>query len=114
MSKNIETISWSDFEKIDIRVGTILTAILFKEAKKPACKLSIDFGQLGIKKSSAQLTKLYSTQELIGRQVIAVINFPNKQIANMQSECLVLGVVDEDNITLLTTDKQVKNGLKIG
>lgn len=106
-------ISYNDFEKIDIRVGTILHAEIFKEAKKPAYKITIDFGELGIKKTSAQITKLYTPEEIIGKQVIAVVNFPTKQIANIQSECLILGAVDSDEITLLTTDKVVKNGLRI-
>lgn len=114
MEQNKELISWTDFSKIEMRVGTILSAELFKEAKKPAFKVTIDFGDLGIRKTSAQITKLYSTDGLIGKQVIAVTNFPKKQIANIQSECLILGVVNEDEVTLLTTDKLVKNGLRIG
>ena len=114
MEQNKELISWTDFSKIEMRVGTILSAELFKEAKKPAFKVTIDFGDLGIRKTSAQITKLYSTDDLIGKQVIAVTNFPKKQIANIQSECLILGVVDEDEVTLLTTNKLVKNGLRIG
>jgi len=85
-------IEWSDFEKIDIRVGTILEINDFPKAKRPAWQLTLDFGELGIKKSSAQITDLYEQQELIGRQVLAVVNFPPKQIANFFSECLVLGV----------------------
>ena len=108
-----KTIDWSDFEKIDIRVGTILQAEHFVEAKKPAYKLVIDFGILGKRKSSAQITKLYKTEDLIGKQVMAVINFPPKKIANMQSECLVLGILDGDSVKLLTSDKPVKNGLRI-
>lgn len=106
--------TYHDFEKIDIRVGTIIHAEVFREAKKPAYKISIDFGELGIKKSSAQITKLYTPEEIIGKQVIAVVNFPTKQIANLQSECLVLGAVDSEEVTLLTLDKAVKNGLRIG
>ena len=109
-----KTIDWSDFEKIDIRVGTIQQAEVFVEAKKRAYKLVIDFGELGQRKSSAQITKLYKTEDLIGKQIMAVVNFPPKQIANMQSECLVLGIVDGDLVTLLTSDKPVKNGLRIG
>ncbi|WP_431216760.1 tRNA-binding protein [Puia sp. P3] len=86
------TIEWQDFEKIDIRVGTILEVSDFPKAKKPAYILTIDFGDLGIRKSSAQITHFYEKQELIGRQVMAVVNFPPKQIANFFSECLVLGV----------------------
>lgn len=107
------TISWDDFSIIDIRVGTILNAEEFKEAQKPAYKLLIDFGELGVKKSSAQITVLYSIEELIGKQIIAVLNFPPKQIANFISECLVLGVVNGNEVSLLTTDKIAKNGLKV-
>lgn len=114
MEQTTELISWADFSKIDIRVGTVIGAEVFKEAKNPAYKISVDFGSLGIKKSSAQITKLYSPDEIIGKQVIAVVNFPKKQIANIQSECLILGAVNESEVTLLTTDKQVNNGLRIG
>lgn len=109
-------INWSDFEKIDIRVGTIVEAQVFAEVRNPAYKLLIDFGEeLGFKKSSAQITRLYQPEELPGRQVIAVVNFPVKQIANFFSECLVLGVVGIDKeVTLLTPDKPVTNGQKIG
>ncbi|RNC64452.1 tRNA-binding protein [Proteiniphilum sp. X52] len=114
MEENNELISWSDFAKIEMRVGTVVSAEIFNEAIKPAYKITVDFGDFGIKKTSAQITKLYSPSEIIGKQVIAVVNFPAKQIANIQSECLILGAVDEDEVTLLTTDKLVKNGLKIG
>jgi tRNA-binding protein len=107
-------INWDDFTKIEIRTGTILNAEVFKEAKKPAYKITIDFGEFGIRRSSAQITKLYSPEEIIGKQIIAVVNFPVKQIADFQSQCLILGVVNDDEVTLLTTDKKVKNGLKIG
>lgn len=108
-------LSWAEFERVDIRVGTIIQAEVFEEAKKPAYKLHIDFGELGIKKTSAQITVLYSTEELIGKQVVAVVNFPSKQIANIQSECLILGALGEDKeITLLSLDKGVENGLRIG
>ncbi|RYD72455.1 MAG: tRNA-binding protein, partial [Sphingobacteriales bacterium] len=90
-------ISWNDFEKIDMRVGTILEAIPFEKARNPSYQLKIDFGELGVKNSSAQITALYSSEELIGKQVIAVVNFPPKQIANFFSECLVLGIYDEQN-----------------
>lgn len=109
-----ELISWNDFEKIDIRVGTITGAEVFEQARKPAYKLLIDFGELGIRKSSAQITRRYVPEEVVGKQVIAVVNFPAKQIANIQSECLVLGAVNADEVTLLTVDKSVENGLKIG
>ncbi|HTN21306.1 MAG TPA: tRNA-binding protein [Pelobium sp.] len=102
------------FEKLDIRTGTIIKAEVFKEVKKPAYKIWIDFGDLGIKKTSAQLTVLYKPEDLISKQIIAIVNFEPKQIANFMSECLILGAVGEENsVTILTTDKQVKNGLKI-
>ncbi len=108
-------INWDDFSKIDIRTGTVIRAEIFEEVKNPAYKLWIDFGDLGIKKSSAQITKIYKPEELIGKQIVAVINFPPKQIANFMSECLVLGSVDDDKtVILLNTDQLVKNGLKIG
>jgi tRNA-binding protein len=109
-------ISWNDFEKIDIRTGTIIKAESFPEARKPAYKLTIDFGKdIGIKHSSAQLTNKYSVDDLQGRQIIAVINFPPKQIASFMSECLMLGVYDENNeVVLLQPDGVVSNGLKIG
>ncbi|HEV2478488.1 MAG TPA: tRNA-binding protein [Puia sp.] len=109
------TITWQDFEKIDLRAGTILEVRDFPQAKKPAWQLTIDFGELGIKRSSAQITHLYEKQELIGKQVIAVVNFPAKQIANFFSECLVLGVYTEKKeVVLLTPDLRVGNGWKIG
>ena len=108
-------ITWSDFEKIDIRVGTILEVTDFVQAKKPSYRLKIDFGSEGIKNSSAQITALYKKEELPGRQIIAVINFPPKQIANFFSECLVLGVYDEKNqVVLLQPSHPVGNGDKIG
>ena len=109
------TIQWQDFEKIDIRAGTILEVNDFPEAKKAAFKLTIDFGDLGIRKSSAQITDFYEKQELIGKQVIAIVNFPPKQIANFFSECLVLGVyTDKKEVVLLTPDRKINNGWKIG
>ncbi len=109
-------ITWQDFEKIDIRVGTIVKAEEFPKAKKPSYQLSVDFGEtLGIKHSSAQITKHYSLEQLVGQQVVAVINFPKKQIANFFSECLVLGIYDDNNdVVLLKPDHAVSNGLKIG
>lgn len=109
-------ITWNDFEKIDIRVGTITDAQPFPKAKKPAYQLTIDFGEeLGQKRSSAQITLFYQPADLIGRQVIAVVNFPPKQIANFMSECLVLGVYDQSkNVILLKPDREVSNGQKIG
>ena len=111
MSNSIE---WTDFIKVEMRVGTIISAEVFTEAKKPAYKIVADFGEHGLRKSSAQITRLYTPEELIGKQIIAELNFPPKQIANMQSECLILGAVDMDEVTLLSTDKPVKNGLQIG
>jgi tRNA-binding protein len=109
------TIEWQDFEKIDIRVGTILEVNEFPKAKKPAWQLTIDFGAMGIKKSSAQVTGLYDRQDLTGRQVLAVVNFPPKQIANFFSECLVLGVyTDKKEVVLIGPDRKVENGWKLG
>ena len=116
MKNNLETnLSWNDFQKVEMRVGTILSAEVFEEVRKPAYKMQIDFGEFGIKKTSAQITKLYNPEDLIGKQVVAVVNFPPKQIANMMSECLVLGVIGVENeVTLLQTERKVKNGLRIG
>ena len=112
----MQTISWQDFEKIDIRVGTIIKAENFPEARNPAYKLTINFGaEIGLKKSSAQITKHYSADDLHGIQVIAVVNFPPKQIATFISECLVLGIYDENkSVILLQPKTPVCNGLKIG
>lgn len=108
-------ITWPDFEKIDIRVGTIIEAQSFPEARKPAYQLTIDFGSLGIKQSSAQITIHYTLEALIGKQIIAVVNFPPKKIAHFISECLVLGVYDSDQqVVLLGADKKMNNGDKIG
>jgi len=111
----MEEISWSDFEKVDLRVGTILTVADFPKARKPAYQLTIDFGStIGVKQSSAQITVHYSKDELIGRQVVAVVNFPKKQIANFYSECLVTGFADEDgNIIITTVEKKVPNGARL-
>jgi tRNA-binding protein len=109
-----EKITIQDFEKVDIRVGTIKTAEIFKEAKQPAYILTIDFGKLGIKKSSAQITDRYLPADLAGRQIIAVVNFQPKQIANMMSECLVLGGLDEAGVSLLNTEFLLANGSKVG
>ncbi|WEK68926.1 MAG: tRNA-binding protein [Candidatus Chryseobacterium colombiense] len=109
-------ISWTDFEKIDIRCGTIISANDFEKARNPSYQLEIDFGALGIKKSSAQITTLYKKEDLIGKQILAVVNFPKKQIANFFSECLVLGVYGEDfkDVTLLTPSLPATNGMQVG
>jgi len=112
----MEFISWKDFEKIDIRTGLIIDVKDFPKAKKPSYQLWIDFGpELGIKQSSAQITFHYKKEDLLNRQVVAVVNFPPKQIADFFSECLVLGVYDENNnVVLLNPGMPVKNGSKIG
>ena len=109
-------IDWGDFEKIEMRVGTIIEVNEFPKAKKPAYRLVIDFGEeIGIKKSSAQITAHYSKEELENKQVIAVVNFRPKKIADFVSECLVLGVYDENkDVILLAPQKKVKNGMRIG
>jgi tRNA-binding protein len=116
LNKKIEMmISWNDFEKIDIRSGTIVEVSEFPKARKPAFKLKIDFGALGIKQSSAQITKFYSRDSLLGMQVLAVINFPPKQIADFFSECLVLGVyTNENDVVLIRPDRLVDNGWRVG
>ena len=111
----MSTIQWEDFEKVDMRVGTVLEVQEFPKARRPAFQLTIDFGELGLKRSSAQVTDLYDLQQLVGRQVIAVVNFPPKQIANFFSECLVLGVyTDKKEVVLLQPERTVANGWKIG
>lgn len=108
-------ISWNDFENIEMRVGTVLTVGDFPEARNPAYQLQIDFGPLGIKRTSAQITNRYVKKELVGKQVIAVVNFPKKQIANFMSECLVLGIVGEDkDVILLQPEAIAKNGDRVG
>jgi tRNA-binding protein len=107
-------ISYEDFNKIDIRVGKIIDVQDFPEARKPSYKLKIDFGELGIKNSSAQITKLYTKEELVGKQIIAVVNFSPKQIANFISEVLVLGVDDDEgNVVLLTPERKAKLGSRM-
>lgn len=108
-------IDWNDFEKVDMRVGTIIAVDEFPKARKPAYKLTIDFGELGVKQSSAQIKDLYAKEELINKQIIAVVNFPPKQIANFISDCLVMGVYAEDNsVVLLQPERNTANGMKIG
>lgn len=107
-------LTWNDFEKVDMRIGTITEVNDFPKARKPAYQLTIDFGaEIGIRKSSAQITKRYSKEELIGKQIMAVVNFPKKQIANFFSECLVMGAVDGDDVILMQPSVKIPNGLKI-
>ncbi|MEQ8335812.1 MAG: tRNA-binding protein [Cyclobacteriaceae bacterium] len=107
-------LSWADFLKVEMRVGTVISAEVFEEARNPAFKIQVDFGEYGIRKTSAQITSLYRPEELIGKQVVAVVNFPPKQIATIMSECLILGAMDGQEVTLLEPGKKVKNGLRIG
>lgn len=111
----MEEISWGDFEKVELRVGTIIEVNEFPEARRPAWKLTLDFGaEIGIKKSSAQITVLYSKADLMGKQVVAVVNFPRKQIGPFMSECLVTGFNDSDGaIVLISPDVKVPNGQKL-
>ena len=110
----LQEISFEDFIKVDIRIGTIIKVSDFPKARKPAYQLHIDFGDLGVKKSSAQITELYSKEELINRQVTSIINFKPRQIANFSSECLVLGIYNSDgHVVLLQASKQIKNGEQV-
>jgi tRNA-binding protein len=111
----MQTIEWSDFEKVELRVGTIVEVADFPEARKPAWKLKIDFGpEIGLRKSSAQITDLYSAEDLLGRQIVAVVNFPPKQIGPMRSECLVTGFHREDGaVVLARPDSELPNGAKL-
>lgn len=110
----MQQISWDDFEKVELRVGTIIEASEFPEARRPAYKLRVDFGEFGIKTSSAQITKHYSLEELTGKQIIGVINFPKKQIGKFMSEFLVTGVADENgDIVLSAVERKVPNGTKL-
>ena len=104
------TISFQDFQKIDIRIGTIIKVNNFPKARKPAYQITIDFGEIGVKKTSAQITALYTKEALLNKQVLAIINFKPKQIANFMSECLILGIQDDEKVTLLKSSKKVKNG----
>lgn len=109
-------LTWNEFEKVEMRVGTILEVNDFPEARKPAYQLTIDFGsEIGIRKTSAQITKRYAKEDLLNRQIVAVVNFPKKQIGKFMSECLVLGAVgDEGDVILLAPDFKIENGLRIG
>lgn len=109
-------LTWNEFERTDMRIGTIIEVNDFPEARKPAFQLTIDFGaEIGIRKSSAQITKRYQKEDLVNRQIIAVVNFPRKQIGKFMSECLVLGAVGEEgDVILLAPDFKIENGLRIG
>lgn len=107
--------TFDDFMKLDIRVGTIISAKVFEKARRPAYQLEVDFGEeLGVKKSSAQITDYYTPEALVGRQVLAVVNFPPRQIANFMSEVLVLGTYSEGGVVLIAPERRVKNGDKLG
>ncbi|OIV41274.1 tRNA-binding protein [Flavobacterium johnsoniae] len=109
-------LTWNEFERTDMRIGTIIEVNDFPEARKPAFQLTIDFGaEIGIRKSSAQITKRYQKEDLVNRQIVAVVNFPRKQIGKFMSECLVLGAVGEEgDVILLAPDFKIENGLRIG
>lgn len=107
-------LTWSEFERVDMRVGTIIEAYPFEKARKPAYIIKADFGEFGILKTSAQVTVLYTPEALAGKQVVGIVNFPNKQIANIKSEFLLLGGVDGTAVSLLTLDQSVPNGTKVG
>jgi len=110
----MQTITWADFEKVELRAGTILEVQDFPKARKPAYQLKVDFGEMGIKWSSAQITKHYTKEELVGRQILGVVNFPEKQIANFMSQFLVTGLADENgDIVLTTVERPVPNGSKL-
>jgi tRNA-binding protein len=109
-------LTWTDFEKVEMRIGTIMAVNDFPEARNPAYQIKIDFGSaIGVRKTSAQITKKYTKEELVGKQIVAVINFPKKQIGTFMSECLLLGSIgDEKEVVLLSSDKPVENGLRVG
>lgn len=112
---NEKQLTWNEFINVEMRVGTIISAEQFKEARNPAYKLVVDFGKFGERKTSAQITELYDAKEIVGKQVIAVVNFPPKQIANIMSECLILGGVGKTNeVTLIQPERKVENGTRIG
>lgn len=110
---NESTITYQDFQKVDLRVGTIIEAVTFEKAKVPAFQLKIDFGPLGQKRSSAQITTLYSSEELLHKRVIAVVNLKPKQIANFKSECLVLGIQNGKDVVLLCTPETINDGTQV-
>lgn len=109
----MEEISYEDFRKVDLRVGTIIKVDDFPEARKPAYKLEINFGELGVKKSSAQVTHHYKKDDLVGKQVVCVVNFPKKQISSFMSECLTTGFDSDGVVVLSTVDKKVENGMRL-
>ena len=111
----MDDLNWAEFERVDLRVGTIIAAEIFKEARKPAIKMSIDFGEeIGIRKSSAQITEHYTPENLVGKQISAVVNFPKKQIGPMMSECLVTGFTQPDgSIILAVPDKDAAKGSRL-
>lgn len=112
----MKEINWSDFEAVELRVGTVLKVEQFPEARKPAYKITVDFGpEIGSRRSSAQITDLYTAEELLGRQVVGIVNFPPKQIGPMRSECLITGFCTEDgNVVLAVPERAVSNGAKLG
>ena len=116
MTQDMQTIQWDDFEKVELRIGTIIDAQPFPEARKPAYILQVDFGEeIGMRKSSAQITDLYPIDTLVGKQVVAVVNFPAKQIGPIKSQCLVTGFYREDGaVVLAVPDQPVHNGAKLG
>jgi tRNA-binding protein len=111
MSEN--NLKWTDFRCIDMRIGTVIQAEIFEEVKNPALKLWVDFGELGVLKTSAQISKKYTPESILNKQVVAVVNFPPKQIANIMSECLILGALDENGVVVISPDNEVANGTKI-